>query len=276
MVSLALQTWYIYLRNFRAWISQPGQILPAVFINIIFMVVFVAAFDNVSMLPGFPTDSYVTYLMPMIIVQAMIFSGIDAGFNLLTDDLSGYLNKLLLAPIYRISILLGVLLVSATGGGNPGSDDRHRGHRHGGIVRVRHFRAAGDHVAGDAFWRCVVMFGADYRDKDAERSGDAINVHLLPPGGVYDHGVHAEGTHGGLVPNRRVREPRELCVRGDSSYRRRRLGVERYPARSGDSGCDDGRGADGDDGAVSTGYGLGAALTLTLSPRERGLGSTRR
>ena len=80
------------------------------------MVVFVAAFDNVSMLPGFPTESYVTYLMPMIIVQAMIFSGIDAGFNLLTDDLSGYLNKLLLAPIYRISILLGVLLVSATRG----------------------------------------------------------------------------------------------------------------------------------------------------------------
>ncbi len=116
MISLVLQTWYIYLRNFRAWVTQPGQILPAVFINILFMIVFVAAFDNVSMLPGFPTDSYVTYLMPMIIVQAMIFSGIDAGFNLLTDDLSGYLNKLLLAPIYRISILLGVLLVSATRG----------------------------------------------------------------------------------------------------------------------------------------------------------------
>ena len=116
MISLALQTWYIYLRNFRAWITQPGQFLPTIFINIIFMVVFVAAFDNVSMLPGFPTDSYVTYLMPMIIVQAMIFSGIDAGFNLLTDDLSGYLNKLLLAPIYRIAILLGVLLVSATRG----------------------------------------------------------------------------------------------------------------------------------------------------------------
>ena len=116
MVSLTLQTWYIYLRNLRAWVTQPSQLIPNVAINIIFLVVFVAAFDNVSMLPGFPTDSYVTYLLPMIIVQAMIFSGIDAGFNLLTDDLSGYLNKLLLAPIYRISILLGVLLVSATRG----------------------------------------------------------------------------------------------------------------------------------------------------------------
>ena len=116
VLSLALQTWYIYLRNLRAWVTQPGQFLPSIFINIVFMVVFVAAFDNVSLLPGFPTESYVTYLMPMIIVQAMIFSGIDAGFNLLTDDLSGYLNKLFLAPIYRISILLGVLLVSATRG----------------------------------------------------------------------------------------------------------------------------------------------------------------
>ncbi len=64
VVSLTLQTWYIYLRNFRVWISQPGQILPSIFINIIFMVVFVAAFDKVSLLPGFPTESYVTYLTP--------------------------------------------------------------------------------------------------------------------------------------------------------------------------------------------------------------------
>ena len=55
VLSLALQTWYIYLRNLRAWVTQPGQILPSIFINIVFMVVFVAAFDNVSMLPGFPT-----------------------------------------------------------------------------------------------------------------------------------------------------------------------------------------------------------------------------
>ncbi len=116
MASLILQTWYIYLRNLRAWVTQPSQLLPAIFINVFLFVVFAAAFDNVSMLPGFPTESYVTFILPMIIVQAMVLSGIDAGFNLLTDDLSGYLNKLLLAPIYRISILLGVLLVSATRG----------------------------------------------------------------------------------------------------------------------------------------------------------------
>ncbi len=120
MISLTLQTWYIYLRGLRAYVTQPSQMLPNIFINIIFMGVFAAAFDQVSLLPGFPADSYVTYLMPMIIVQAMVFSGIDAGFALLTDDLSGYLNKLLLAPIYRISILLGVLLVSATRGGIQG------------------------------------------------------------------------------------------------------------------------------------------------------------
>ena len=44
----------------------------------------------------------------------MVFNGADVAFALLTDMLSGYFDKLLLAPVNRFSILMGTLLVSGT------------------------------------------------------------------------------------------------------------------------------------------------------------------
>ena len=55
--------------------------------------------------------------------------------------------------------------------------------------------------------------------------------------------------------------PRELKeqIGGDSRHRHRRLGVERYPARTGDSACHDGGGVECDDDFLSAGDGVGAA-----------------
>ena len=50
----------------------------------------------------------------MILVMTMVFSGGDVAMALLTDILSGYFEKLLLAPINRFSILMGMLLVAGT------------------------------------------------------------------------------------------------------------------------------------------------------------------
>jgi ABC-2 type transport system permease protein len=110
------ETYYIYLRNLKVWLAQPATLLPALFITAFIFIVFGSTFGEVVSLPGFPADDYMAFLVPMIIVQAMVFSGGDAGFNILTDMLSGYMDKLLLAPIQRISILLGVLLLAGTRG----------------------------------------------------------------------------------------------------------------------------------------------------------------
>ena len=50
----------------------------------------------------------------MILVMTMVFSGSDMAMVVLTDILSGYFDKLLLAPINRVSILVGTLLVAGT------------------------------------------------------------------------------------------------------------------------------------------------------------------
>ncbi len=108
------QTYYIYVRNLKIWVTQPAALIPPLFISAFLFIIFGSAFGEVTRLPGFPADDYMAFLVAMILIQAVIFSGGDAGFAMLTDILSGYFDKLLLAPINRFSILFGSLLLAGT------------------------------------------------------------------------------------------------------------------------------------------------------------------
>lgn len=113
-MELVRETYYLYLRSMKIWLRLPVAVFPPIFISAFLFLVFSASFKNVTSLPGFPASDYNAFLTSMIIVQAVVFSGSDAGFSMMTDMLSGYFDKLLLAPIHRFSILFGALLVAAT------------------------------------------------------------------------------------------------------------------------------------------------------------------
>ncbi|MBI4336497.1 MAG: ABC transporter permease [Chloroflexi bacterium] len=108
------ETYYLYLRNLRVWVAQPMNVISPLLMAAFFFFLFGAPLSGVTQLPGFPSGDYHAFLAPMVLVQAAVFTGSDLGFAMLTDILSGYFDKLLLAPINRLSILLGNLLVGAT------------------------------------------------------------------------------------------------------------------------------------------------------------------
>jgi ABC-2 type transport system permease protein len=108
------ETYYIYLRQLKIWVTQPAVFIPSLFFTIFLYLVFGGSFSSVTRLPGFPSEDYDAFLMAMILIQAVVFSGGDAGFAMLADMLSGYFDKQLLAPIHRSSILLGSMLMSGT------------------------------------------------------------------------------------------------------------------------------------------------------------------
>ena len=114
MLSILRETYYIYLRNLRIWVTQPANVIPSLLISAFLFLAFGGAFTSVTRLPGFPAGDYNSFLTAMIIVQAVVFSGADAGIATLTDVLSGYFDKLLLAPINRFSILFSSLLMAGT------------------------------------------------------------------------------------------------------------------------------------------------------------------
>ena len=113
-MAIVRESYYIYRRNLKIWLAQPVVVLSTVASSAVFFLLFGAPLGGVTRLPGFPADDYEAFLTAMIIVMAMVFSGVDVAMAMLTDILSGYFDKLLLAPINRFSILIGSLLVAGT------------------------------------------------------------------------------------------------------------------------------------------------------------------
>ena len=108
------ETYYIYVRNLKVWVAQPMLVVSPILTAALMFLLFAAPLASLTNLPGFPSDDYNAFMAGMIIVMTVVFSGSDVATSLLTDMLSGYFDKLLLAPINRFSILMGALLVAGT------------------------------------------------------------------------------------------------------------------------------------------------------------------
>ena len=105
---------YIYVRNLKTWLAQPTMIVAAVLSSAVMYLFFGEPLRSITGLPGFPASDYQAFLTAMVIVMAVVFSGSDMAMVLLTDIMSGYVDKLLLSPVNRFSILLGTLAIGAT------------------------------------------------------------------------------------------------------------------------------------------------------------------
>ncbi|MDA1128965.1 MAG: ABC transporter permease [Chloroflexi bacterium] len=114
MGAMFREVYFIYRRNLRTWLGVPANVISPLFISALLFVLFGAMFDRTISLGGFGTDDYQAFLVAWVIVQVVVFSGTDSGFSLLMDIMSGYFDKLLLAPINRFSIFFGSLMVSGT------------------------------------------------------------------------------------------------------------------------------------------------------------------
>ena len=113
-MTVARESYFIYVRNLKAWLAQPAAVISAMTMSAFMFLFFGAPLSGMTDIPGFPAEDYEAYLTGMIIIMAVVFNGSDVAFALLTDMLSGYFDKLLLAPVNRFSILMGALLVSGT------------------------------------------------------------------------------------------------------------------------------------------------------------------
>jgi ABC-2 type transport system permease protein len=113
-MAIARETYFLYIRNLKVWVAQPIAVIAPIMTAAFMFLLFAAPLGGITELQGFPTNDYEAFLTGMILVMTMVFSGSDMAMVVLTDVLSGYFDKLLLAPIHRVSILLGILLVAGT------------------------------------------------------------------------------------------------------------------------------------------------------------------
>jgi ABC-2 type transport system permease protein len=91
----------------------PGAAIPGVLAPTIFFLGLTAVFGNLTLLPGFTSDSYQSFLIPVSLMQGAGFTGAATGVNLARDIEQGWFDRLLASPAPR-SVLLAGLVLSAS------------------------------------------------------------------------------------------------------------------------------------------------------------------
>ena len=81
---------------------------------IMFFLVNSAGFQKAVNIPGFGADSYLAFYAPVALFTSIYFSTGSTGLEVVTDISTGYMDRLFVAPINRLAVLLGKLLAMGT------------------------------------------------------------------------------------------------------------------------------------------------------------------
>ncbi|MDP9189417.1 MAG: ABC transporter permease [Actinomycetota bacterium] len=96
-------------RSVLRTLRQPAAIVPATVFPLILLAINAAGLDSATELPGFPTDSYITFALAFAFIQAGVFAVIGTGQNLAEDRQTGFFNRMQLTPIRGSALIAGQL-----------------------------------------------------------------------------------------------------------------------------------------------------------------------
>jgi ABC-2 type transport system permease protein len=104
--AVAAQVGALASRSVIRTIRQPASAIPPLVFPVALMLVNSAGLHASTDLPGFPTDSFVSFALAVPFIQGALFSTMNAGTDLARDIQTGFLNRLSLTSM-RGSALLG-------------------------------------------------------------------------------------------------------------------------------------------------------------------------
>jgi ABC-2 type transport system permease protein len=90
-------------------LRQPANMIFSFMFPLLLLAVNSGGLDAATNLPGFPTDSYLTFALAIPFVQGALFASNSAGTNFAEDIESGFLARLPLTPLTRPALLGGQL-----------------------------------------------------------------------------------------------------------------------------------------------------------------------
>ncbi len=105
-VGMLAQIGYLARRSIMRTVRQPIMIVPSLVFPLFLLAVNSSGLDAATSLPGFPTDSYLTFALGLTFMQGALFATMGAGQSIASDIQYGFFNRLQLTPL-RGSALIG-------------------------------------------------------------------------------------------------------------------------------------------------------------------------
>jgi ABC-2 type transport system permease protein len=90
-------------------LRQPANLVFSFMFPMLLLAVNAGGLDAATKIPGFPSDSYLSFALAVPFVQGALFAANSAGTNIAEDIESGFLSRLSLTPLTRGALLTGQL-----------------------------------------------------------------------------------------------------------------------------------------------------------------------
>jgi ABC-2 type transport system permease protein len=113
MSAAVADTWSMTLRHLRVLMRQPVYLLFTLVQPIIWLLLFGELFKRVVEIPGFGTDSYVTYLTPGVVIMTALYTCGWSGMMIIEDLERGVMDRFLASPVRRGALIANTLLYHA-------------------------------------------------------------------------------------------------------------------------------------------------------------------
>jgi ABC-2 type transport system permease protein len=103
------QVGYLARRSMTRTIRQPIMFVPSLVFPLFLLAVNASGLSAATSLPGFPTDSYLTFALGLTFMQGALFATMGAGQSIAADIQHGFFNRLQLTPLRDNALIAGQL-----------------------------------------------------------------------------------------------------------------------------------------------------------------------
>ena len=105
-----VMVWSLMRRGLNEILRVPGAAVPGMLAPTIFLLGLSAVFGSLPKLPGYPTDNFMSFMVPVSYLQAAGFTGAATGVNLARDIELGWFDRLMVLPVPRWALLAGTVM----------------------------------------------------------------------------------------------------------------------------------------------------------------------
>ncbi|MFA4964199.1 MAG: ABC transporter permease [Thermoleophilia bacterium] len=113
MTTAVSDTWFMTQRHLRNLFRQPAWILISLVQPVVWLLLYGALFRRIVEIPGFGAGSYIDFLTPGIVVMTCLFGAGWSGMGLIDDLNRGVVDRFLVSPASRGSLIAGRLVQGA-------------------------------------------------------------------------------------------------------------------------------------------------------------------
>ena len=110
MTTTVVHSWYMTKRHLMNLFRQPAWIFISLVQPVVWLLLYGALFRRIVEIPGFGAGSYIDFLTPGIVVMTALFSAGWSGMGLIDDMDRGIVDRFLVAPTSRGSLIWGRLI----------------------------------------------------------------------------------------------------------------------------------------------------------------------